>query len=140
MSCLLKDSIIFQFTIGEITNFMSVDCQRVLDGLPMANQIWSSPLSLVLALVLLYRELGPSSFAGVAVLAVITPLNMWGTKKGQELLEKQMEYRDMRMKQMNEILPGIKVLKLYAWENPFVDKVKDFRAKEISVMQLAYKV
>ena len=119
---------------------MSVDCQRVLDGLPMVNQVWSSPMSLVLAMILLYRELGPSSFAGVAVLAVITPLNMLGTKKGQALMEKQMEYRDMRMKQMNEILPGIKVLKLYAWENPFVDKVKDFRATEITLMQLAYKV
>ena len=97
-------------------------------------------MSLVLAMILLYRELGPSSFAGVAVLAVITPLNMLGTKKGQALMEKQMEYRDMRMKQMNEILPGIKVLKLYAWENPFVDKVKDFRATEITLMQLAYKV
>ena len=51
-----------------------------------------------------------------------------------------MEYRDMRMKAMNEILPGIKVLKLYAWEEPFVDRVKDFRAKEISVMKLAYKI
>ena len=78
-----------EFTLGEITNFMSVDAQRILDGLPMVSQVWSSPLSLVLAMVLLYRELGPSSFAGVAVLAIITPLNMWGTKKGQDLLEKQ---------------------------------------------------
>ena len=78
-----------EFTLGEITNLMSVDAQRILDGLPMVSQVWSSPLSLVLAMVLLYRELGPSSFAGVAVLAIITPLNMWGTKKGQDLLEKQ---------------------------------------------------
>ena len=78
-----------EFTLGEITNFMSVDAQRILDGLPMVSQVWSSPLSLVLAMVLLYRELGPSSFAGVAVLAIITQLNMWGTKKGQDLLEKQ---------------------------------------------------
>ena len=54
-----------QFTIGEITNFMSVDCQRILDGLPDLDQLWSSPLSLIIAMVLLYRELGPSAFAGI---------------------------------------------------------------------------
>lgn len=31
----------------------------------------------------------------------------------------QMKYKDDRMKLMNEILNGIKVLKLYAWESSF---------------------
>ena len=44
---------------------MSVDCQRILDGLPDLDQLWSGPLSLVIAMVLLYRELGPSAFAGI---------------------------------------------------------------------------
>ena len=36
---------------------------------------------------------------------------------------------------MNEILAGIKVLKLYAWENPFMKKILDTREKELKTIK-----
>lgn len=51
----------------------------------------------------------------------------------------QMQYKDSRIKLMNEILNGIKVLKLYAWENSFKDKVLAIRQKELNVLRkMAY--
>lgn len=51
----------------------------------------------------------------------------------------QMQYKDSRIKLMNEILNGIKVLKLYAWENSFRDKVLAIRQKELNVLRkMAY--
>ena len=38
---------------------------------------------------------------------------------------------------MNEILSGIKVLKLYAWEPSFEDLIKDTREKELSFLRAA---
>lgn len=46
-----------------------------------------------------------------------------------------MQYKDARIKLMNEILNGIKVLKLYAWETSFRDKVLAIRQKELSVLR-----
>ena len=37
---------------------------------------------------------------------------------------------------MNEILAGIKVLKLYAWEIPFMRKILDIREKEIKTIRM----
>ena len=36
---------------------------------------------------------------------------------------------------MNEMLNGIKVLKLYAWEIPFMKRVKEIRNKEIKYIK-----
>ena len=47
----------------------------------------------------------------------------------------QMQYKDSRIKLMNEILNGIKVLKLYAWENSFRDKVLEIRQKELNTLR-----
>ncbi|MEQ2184112.1 hypothetical protein GOODEAATRI_004572 [Goodea atripinnis] len=47
----------------------------------------------------------------------------------------QMQHKDARIKLMNEILNGIKVLKLYAWENSFKDKVLAIRQKELNVLR-----
>ena len=46
-----------------------------------------------------------------------------------------MQYKDARIKLMNEILNGIKVLKLYAWENSFKEKVLAIRQKELNVLR-----
>ena len=42
-----------------------------------------------------------------------------------------MKEKDKRVKLMNEILNGIKVLKLYAWEKSFRNQVIGFREKEV---------
>ena len=38
-----------------------------------------------------------------------------------------MKQKDRRVKIMNEILGGIKVLKLYAWEKSFIGQILDIR-------------
>ena len=53
-----------------------------------------------------------------------------GTRKSEQLQEEQLKAKDSRIKLMNEILPGIKVLKLYAWELPFMKRVSDVRDVE----------
>ena len=46
----------------------------------------------------------------------------------------QMNQKDSRIKLLNEILNGIKVIKFYAWENPFKELVMKIRKGELSVL------
>ena len=46
-----------------------------------------------------------------------------------------MKLKDSRMKMMNEVLAGIKVLKFYAWENAFREKIKAIREKELTTLR-----
>lgn len=46
-----------------------------------------------------------------------------------------MKSKDNRIKLMNEVLNGIKVLKLYAWELAFKDKVSQIRESELRVLK-----
>lgn len=41
---------------------------------------------------------------------------------------------------MNEILPGMKVLKLYAWEIPFMNRVTNVRNEEIGILKYLGKI
>ena len=47
----------------------------------------------------------------------------------------QMKNKDQRVKLMNELLGGIKVIKLYGWEKSFIDQVQDIRKKEEKVLR-----
>ncbi|XP_036051966.1 multidrug resistance-associated protein 1 isoform X4 [Onychomys torridus] len=122
-------------TVGEIVNLMSVDAQRFMDLATYINMVWSAPLQVILALWLLWLNLGPSVLAGVAVMVFMVPFNAVMAMKTKTYQVAHMKSKDNRIKLMNEILNGIKVLKLYAWELAFQDKVMDIRQEELKVLK-----
>ncbi|KAI8384080.1 multi drug resistance-associated protein MRP [Blakeslea trispora] len=120
---LLSNSSRQQSTVGEIVNRMSVDAQRLMDMCTFFHIIWSGPFQIVIALYLLWQTMGPSIWAGVSVLLLAIPLNMILAKTMRKYQKVQMGNKDARVKLMNEVLNGIKVIKLYAWEVPFMEKI-----------------
>lgn len=148
-------------TVGEIVNLMAVDAQRFMDLTTYINMIWSAPLQIGLALFFLWDLLGPSVLAGMfiyifaakshskitriillrciglAVMIILIPVNGVIANKVKTLQIRQMKNKDERVKLMNEILSGIKVLKLYAWEPSFEEQVQKIREREIKVLKEA---
>ncbi|XP_063605857.1 multidrug resistance-associated protein 1-like [Penaeus indicus] len=122
-------------TVGEIVNLMSVDAQRFMDLTSYINMLWSAPLQIALALYFLWGLLGPSVLAGLAVMIVLIPVNGFIANKTKQFQISQMKNKDHRVKLMNEILNGIKVLKLYAWEPSFEEQVLGVRNLEIKVLK-----
>ncbi|XP_065072690.1 multidrug resistance-associated protein 1 isoform X3 [Ochlerotatus camptorhynchus] len=124
-------------TVGEIVNLMAVDAQRFMDLTTYINMLWSAPLQIALALFFLWEILGPSVLAGLAVMIILIPVNGVIANKIKTLQIKQMKNKDERVKLMNEVLSGIKVLKLYAWEPSFEQQILVIRDKEVKVLKSA---
>ncbi|XP_065815553.1 canalicular multispecific organic anion transporter 1 isoform X2 [Labrus bergylta] len=122
-------------TVGETVNLMSADAQRFNDVTNFIHLLWSCPLQIILSIVFLWLELGPSVLAGLAVMVLMVPINGLLATKARKLQVENMKYKDKRLKIMNEILNGIKILKLYAWEPSFQTQVEDIRGEELKVMK-----
>ena len=126
-------------TIGEIVNLMSIDSQRFMDVTPYLNLLWSAPLQMALCLYFLWGYLGPSIFAGLGVTILFMPMNFLLIKKLKSLQIMQMKTKDERVKFTNEVLGGIKVLKFYAWEPSFENKLLQLRNTEVKILRkMAY--
>ena len=54
---------------------MAIDAQRFLDVVVNLHTMWVAPLQIVLSLFFLYNTIGPSVFAGVAVMILLLPVN-----------------------------------------------------------------
>jgi len=89
---------------------MAVDAYRFIDLITYLNMIWSAPLQIAVALYFLWQLLGSSVFAGLFLMIVLIPINAAVANKSMKLLIKQMANKDERVKLMNEILSGIKVM------------------------------
>uniref|UniRef100_A0A8C0F341 Canalicular multispecific organic anion transporter 1 n=1 Tax=Bubo bubo TaxID=30461 RepID=A0A8C0F341_BUBBB len=118
-------------TVGETVNLMSADAQRFMDMANFIHQLWSSPLQIILSIVFLWGELGPSVLAGIAVMVLLIPINGFLVAKAKTIQVRNMKNKDERMKIMSEILNGIKILKLFAWEPSFEKRVNEIRAHEL---------
>ncbi|XP_062436537.1 ATP-binding cassette sub-family C member 2 [Rhea pennata] len=118
-------------TVGETVNLMSADAQRFMDMANFVHQLWSCPLQIVLSVIFLWMELGPSVLAGIGVMVLLIPINGFLIVKAKGIQVKNMKNKDERMKIMNEILSGIKILKLFAWEPSFEKRIKEIRAHEL---------
>ena len=121
--------------MGETVNIMSIDTQRFVDLAPSLNTLWSSPLIISLSMISLWNLLGPSCLAGLAVMILIIPLTSVTSTFMRKFSFANMRTKDARIKVMNEILEGIKVLKLYAWEPSFLSKITGIRGTEVETLK-----
>ncbi|KAJ2338675.1 hypothetical protein GGF43_006826, partial [Coemansia sp. RSA 2618] len=124
-----------EYTTGSITTLFSVDVERIGGVVDYAHIAWSGPVQVCFAVSLLYRTLGWSVFAGIVVMLVTVPLNAWLTKRMRDLQIVQMQNKDQRTMLIDETLSGIKVIKLYAWEQSFLRRIQHVReALELRVL------
>uniref|UniRef100_A0A3Q3BEI2 ATP binding cassette subfamily C member 2 n=1 Tax=Kryptolebias marmoratus TaxID=37003 RepID=A0A3Q3BEI2_KRYMA len=122
-------------TVGETVNLMSADAQRFNDVTNFIHLLWSCPLQIVISIVFLWLELGPSVLAGLAVMVLMVPINGLLATKARKLQVENMKFKDKRLKIMNEMLNGIKILKLFAWEPSFQAQIEGIRGEELNVMK-----
>ncbi|XDC86640.1 hypothetical protein R6Z07F_017813 [Ovis aries] len=120
-----------QYTVGETVNLMSVDAQKLMDVTNFIHLLWSNVLQIALAIYFLWAELGPSVLAGVGVMVILIPINGVLATRNRAIQVKNMKNKDSRLKIMNEILSGIKILKYFAWEPSFQNQVHNLRKKEL---------
>ncbi|KAI8357575.1 hypothetical protein B0O80DRAFT_291714 [Mortierella sp. GBAus27b] len=121
-------------TAGEINNHMSVDAEKWCDALPLMPMLLSTPYEIALAVWMLYQQLGWSVFAGLGTIVALTPLNIIIARSFMSAKSKKLEAMDQRVRLMNELLAGVKVIKLYGWDDPFRDRVNTFRRRELGML------
>ena len=117
-------------TSGEIINFMTVDAVRVGDFSWYMHETWMVLVQVVIALLILYRNLGIASIAALVVTVLVMMASVPLGKLQEKFQDKIMESKDKRMKVTLEILRNTRILKLQGWEMKFLAKIMELRKTE----------
>ena len=120
-----------QATIGEMTNLIAVNAQTVGDLTTYLNVLWSSPFQITIAIYMLVQYLGVAALLGVATMIIFIPINLILANRVKKLQTAKLKIQDSRIKMMNEILSGMKVIKFYGWELSFQNIVQQIRKEEL---------
>ncbi|KAM5312286.1 ATP-binding cassette sub-family C member 4 isoform 2-T2 [Glossophaga mutica] len=119
-------------TTGQIVNLLSNDVNKFDQVTIFLHFLWVGPLQAIAVTVLLWMDIGISCLAGMAVLIILLPLQSCFGKLFSSLRSKTAAFTDTRIRTMNEVITGIRIIKMYAWEKSFADLITSLRRKEIS--------
>ena len=124
---------------GQVVNMMSNDTAQLQRFLQFIGFTATAPLQIIIALTLIFQQVGNATWVGVGFMFALLPVNavIFGIVSKQRRMV--LKFSDLRVKMMNEILSGIRIIKFYGWERPFGKEVGGLRGKELEALtKLAY--
>ncbi|KAJ8716035.1 hypothetical protein PYW08_013320 [Mythimna loreyi] len=117
---------------GQVINLMSNDVNRFDLVTLFLNYLWITPIVVPVVCYLVWQHVGVATLAALLVVAVQTVIvqvylsNLQGKLRG-----KIANRTDERVKVMSELVEGVQVIKMYAWEKPFEKLVHRLRKLEV---------
>uniref|UniRef100_A0A3B4XS68 ATP-binding cassette, sub-family C (CFTR/MRP), member 8 n=1 Tax=Seriola lalandi dorsalis TaxID=1841481 RepID=A0A3B4XS68_SERLL len=124
-----------ELTVAQICNLVAIDTNQLMWFFFLCPNLWAMPVQIIVGVILLYYLLGISALIGATVIAVLAPVQYFVATKLSHTQKSTLDYSSERLKKTNELLRGIKLLKLYAWEHIFCDSVEETRGKELTSLQ-----
>nr|XP_046235530.1 ATP-binding cassette sub-family C member 9 isoform X4 [Scatophagus argus] len=124
-----------EMTLGQINNLVAIETNQLMWFLFLCPNLWAMPVQIVMGVILLYYLLGWSALVGASVIVLLAPVQYLIATKLADTQKSSLEHSTDRLKKTSEILKGIKLLKLYAWENIFCDSVEETRGKELTSLK-----
>ncbi|KAK4704538.1 lysophospholipase, partial [Phenoliferia sp. Uapishka_3] len=138
-------------TNGKLVNHISTDVSRIDFCAGFFHMSWTAPIQLTIIVVILLVNLGPSCLAGIAFLLIMLfvflhpplhhlpdyfeihfrPPQSYAMKSMFAMRRKAMVWTDKRAKLIQELLGGMRVIKFFAWEVPYLAKLNEIRRAEL---------
>lgn len=123
---------------GYLVNLLSNDVARFDYGFLFTHFIWILPFQSALVCYLIWQRIGWAAVVGtVGLLLKTVPVQTRLSRISSALRLRVAVRTDNRVGIMNEIIQGIQVIKMYAWELPFQRVVAEARRLEVQQIRMA---
>ncbi|KAJ7513244.1 ABC protein [Mycena galericulata] len=115
-----------------VLNHVSTDVSRVDACAQWFHAGWTAPIQVIVCLIILLVQLGPSALAGFALFVVIVPIQERIMANQFILRRGSMKFTDSRAKVVLEVLSSMRVVKYFCYEGSFLARLLDVRKRELT--------
>jgi ABC-type multidrug transport system fused ATPase/permease subunit len=130
----LRDSSLNSKQVNIIT-VITADALRINEAINYGCFLISTPVTISLTLAIIIYTIGIAGLVGFVILISATLLQMRLGNYVSEVRRKAVKVGDERVKLMGELLTAIKLIKFFAWEKPFSDRISAIRAREMAQLR-----
>ena len=116
---------------GQLVNIMSTDTNVLLQFVMIITILVMIPVMMVVCVILVVMQMGKLTWIAIGFYVVMLLCQFVTVAFGRKVRDSILKATDARVKLMNEVLTGIRVIKYYCWEKPFKGKIHDIRHVEL---------
>lgn len=127
----LSSSALGDMASGQVVNLLSNDVSRFDIMAIFFHYMWTAPILTVIIMVLFVRDGGFPALCGFSVILTSTLAQSYIGKLSSKFRRLIALRTDERVRLVNEVISGIQVIKMYAWEKPFTALIRVARVKEL---------
>ncbi|CAH0557527.1 unnamed protein product [Brassicogethes aeneus] len=117
--------------VGNIVTLITKDVSAFESSVWTINDMWVGGFRTIYVSYLIYAKMGWVGLLGVAMLFVVTPLQIYLANVVMHTRLGTGKKTDERLQIMQETLSAIKIIKMYTWESYFNTNVTNARKKEL---------
>ncbi|XP_049947426.1 ATP-binding cassette sub-family C member 4-like [Schistocerca serialis cubense] len=119
---------------GQVVNLLSNDVSRFDLLSVFMHTMWVAPITGLICAYFIYVEIGAAAFVGIAIVFIVVPTQAYMGKLSSHYREQTAEKTDKRVRLTEEVISGMQVIKMYAWEKPFASLIEMARKLEMIVI------
>lgn len=116
---------------GKLVNHVSTDVSRIDFGAGWWLLAFTAPVEIVICLIILLCKFGYQSFSGFALIVVVVPIEMYCMTFLFKIRSKSMVWTDKRARRTQEVLSGMRIVKLFSYESSFLKLIRKLRSREL---------
>ncbi|XP_070537475.1 ATP-binding cassette sub-family C member 5-like [Ptychodera flava] len=124
-------------TIGEIINVFTNDGDRLVDACIYVQFAFNGPFIMLLTVIYTTYVLGPAALCGNSLFFLTWASQAMFSRLLGSFRWKAVRITDTRIRMVSEMTNCIKLIKMYAWEEPFTKKIAGIRQKEKKILEYA---
>ena len=123
--------------LGQLITFTTADHERIQEAVVNSCMLVGTPVMFLISIIYSVNLVGPSALVGGLVMLLFYPAMGIVAAVAARLRLRVVTITDKRVTMMDEIINSMRLIKMYAWEEPFIKRVEDLRKQEISQLRRA---
>lgn len=122
--------------IGQIANLISNDIAALGNNACIITNVFTAPIIIVIAMILLCLELGFLAFVGVAIFFLLMPITQMASIHLRKHQNQYLELKDQRLAFLAHFLQNMSVLKVNSLEPAMLRTVNGIKDREVAIMKI----
>lgn len=131
----LSHAALAQSTIGQMVNLLSNDVDRFDLVVIFIPFIWIAPIQVMLTMGILWSIIGSTSLTLLVILFIFMCIQSYLSQKFSYYRTTIANLTDIRARYINEVITAIRVVKTYAWERHWHEKITKARNNEMKAIK-----
>ncbi|KAJ3283942.1 hypothetical protein HDU79_008643, partial [Rhizoclosmatium sp. JEL0117] len=120
-----------KYPSGVIMNLIASDCAVLESTFQFLSDVFIMPFEITSLSILIIIYAGPAGAAGLAFMILMSAIAIRISASAIKFERKALAATDERVKVTGEVVNGIKIVKFFAWETSFFNRLTGIRDKEL---------